>query len=424
MKISKREKVLLLIVVPVLITFLYYQFIYIKQSDVVKAIRSEKEKVELRYEEVMKNIKNLESKEEEVNTLKNNVTTKARSLYPDIIQEKIILEIDKLLSENNITSNIAFNQIEVAVVESMKANEARELESSLKDYVNNYSNSKSEENTTVNNENTDLNNTEASTETSEEATIESNSGEVKQDTTEQLKVSINFSSRYEDLKSFIKAIENYERKVVITNIAISSKDEDSITGSLNLEFHSIPKISGDDEEYLKWTLINVYGKENLFSGDVATGAYASSIEDESNDKYVNDFVILVKSALSEMPTLTMGKAKDDLRETYLTADNNDIEEASITLDEVDGKIYYKYNTSSSYYPSDSTNGKEFTPNSEDVVIEITSEKRDDISDKSGLKLNVINNTSKTIKVLIKNDDSENPRVEVISKGDNIKVTNE
>lgn len=424
MKISKREKVLLLILIPILITFLYYEFIYIKQSDVVKAKRSEKEKVELRYEEVMKNIRNLESKEEEVNTLKNNVTTKARSLYPDIIQEKIILEIDKLLSENNITSNIAFNQVEVAIVESMKPNEVKEVESSLNDYVNNYGASKSEENTTVNNENTDLNNTEASTETSEEATTESNSGEVKKDTTEQLKVSINFSSSYEDLKSFIKAIENYERKVVITNIAISSKDEDSITGSLNLEFHSIPKISGDDEEYLKWTLINVYGKENLFSGDVATGAYASSIEDESNDKYVNDFVILVKSALSEMPTLTMGKAKDDLRETYLTADNNDIEEASITLDEVDGKIYYKYNTSGSYYPSDSTNGKEFTPNSEDVVIEITSEKRDDISDKSGLKLNVINNTSKTIKVLIKNDDSENPRVEVISKGDNIKVTNE
>lgn len=412
MKISKREKILLLILLPILITFLYYQFIYTKQSDALKAKRSEKESTELRYEEVMKNIKSLDVKEEEVNTLKNNVTTKAGILYPDIIQEKIILEIDKLLSENNITANIGFSQLEVAAVESMKPSEVKSLESSLSEYVDKYNNFNDKENT------------EASTEVSNENTTESNTAESQKDTTEQLKVSLNFSSTYEDLKGFIEAIENYERKVVITNIAISSKDENSITGSLNLEFHSIPKISGDDEEYLKWALINVYGKENLFSGSVATGAYASTIEEQANDKYANDFVILVKSSLSELPSLTMGKAKDDLRETYLTADNNDIEEASITLDEVDGKTYYKYNTSTSYYPSDSKNGKEFTSNSENIVIEITSEKRDDVDDKSGLKLNVINNTNKKVNVIIKNDDSENPRVEVISKGNNINIANE
>ena len=428
MNISKREKVLLLILLPVLITFLYYQFIYTKQSDSVKLKRSEKEEIQLRYDEVMKNIKSLESKEEEINKLKNNVTTKAISLYPDIIQEKIILEVDKLLIENNIVANIGFNEVEVTTVENMNSDEPLEMESSLKEYVNSYNNLKSKENTYESNEDESTKNREVSeeniTDISGETTTETNSGESQKDTTEQLKVSINFSCSYEDLKSFIEDIENYERKVVITNIAISSKDEDKLTGSLNLEFHSIPKISGDDEEYLKWTLINVYGKENLFSGEVATGAYAASIEDEVSDKYINDFAILVKSSLSELPTLTMGKANDDLRETYLTEDNNDIEEASIAFDEVDGKTYYKYNTSNSYYPSDSSNGKEFTSNSEDIVIEITSEKRDDISDKSALKLNVINNTNKKVKVIIKNDDSTNPRVKVISKGNTVNITNE
>ena len=411
MKISKREKKLLSILIPILIAFLYYQFIYIKQSEKVKVKRSEKEVVESRYEEVMKNIKNLQVKEEEVNTLKNTVTTKAEVLYPKIIQEKIILEIDKLLSENNITSNIGFSQLEVSSVETMKPSEVNEIESSLSEYVDSYNNFKNEENT------------EISTEVSSESKSESNTDESNKDTTEQLKVSLNFSSTYEDLKGFIDDIENYERKVVITNIAISSKDQNSITGNLTLEFHSIPKISGDDEEYLKWSLSNIYGKENLFSGSTATGAYAQTIEEVVSDKNINDFVILVKSSLSEMPSLTMGKAKDDLRETYLTSDNNEVEEASITLDEIDGETYYKYNTSTSYYPSNSDNGKEFKPNSEDIVIEITSEKRNDITDKSGLKINIINNTNKRVNVIIKNDDSENPRVEVISKGDNINVTN-
>ena len=159
MKISKREKILLLILLPILITFLYYQFIYTKQSDALKAKRSEKESAELRYEEVMKNIKSLDVKEEEVNTLKNNVTTKAGILYPDIIQEKIILEIDKLLSENNITANIGFSQLEVAAVESMKPNEIKGLESSLSEYVDNYNNINNQENT------------EASTDTSNELSL-------------------------------------------------------------------------------------------------------------------------------------------------------------------------------------------------------------------------------------------------------------
>ena len=400
MKISKREKYLLLILVPLLILFLYYKFIYTKQSAILRLRKEEKAQIEEKYKKAMADISNLESREEELINLKNKVNDKSKILYPDIIQEKIILEIDKLLKENNISGNIAFSPIEVAVVENMTFDENIKEESSLKELVDEYDNNSKEE-------------------VVEESSENSDSGA----TSEQLKVTISFTSTYENLKKFIQAVEDYERKIVITNIAITSKSEKEISGSFNIEFHSVPKLSGEDEEYLNWSLNDIYGKDNLFGNGQATGAYATTIEDATSEKDINDFLMMVKSSTSELPTLTIGKAKDDLRETYVTADNEKIEEVSITFDEVDGKLYYKYNTSSSYYPQNSSQGKEFTTKSDDIVIEITSENRVNASDNSGVKLTVTNNTSKNVEVIIKNDDKSNPRISVISKGNTINVTN-
>lgn len=399
MNMSKREKYMLLILIPILIVFLYYKFVYIKQSEALKVKREEALQVEEKYNKAMADIENLDLKEEELQDLKNKVNDKSKILYPKIVQEKLILEIDKLLKENSITGNIAFSPIEVAVVEHMTIEESIKEESSLKDLVDKYDNNSVEEN--------------------EGSTSESgNSGA----TSEQLKVTITFSSTYENLKKFIKAIEDYDRKIVITNIAISSKSDKEVSGSFNIEFHSVPKLSGEDEEYLNWSLSDTYGKENLFGSGNATGAYASTIEEATSEKDINDFLVMVKSSTSELPTLTIGKAKDDLRETYLTADNEKVEEASITFNEVDGKLYYKYNTSKSYYPENTSQGKEFTSKSENIVIEITSESRVNASDNSGLKLTVTNNTSKNVEIVVKDDDKSNPRVTLVSKGNTINVT--
>ena len=402
MKISKKEKYMLLVLISLLIIFLYHNFVYVKQSTILKAKKEEAMQIEEKYNKAMNDIQNLSLKEEELADLKNKVNDKAQILYPEIIQEKIILEIDKLLKENSITGNIGFSPIEVAPVERMVIEDTLNEESSLKDLVDKYDNKEqnmSSEDSTNSSEATD-----------------------SQLTIQQLKITITFTSTYENLKKFIKAIEDYERKLVITNIAISSKSDKEISGSFNLEFYSVPKLSGQDEEYLEWTLNDTYGKENLFGSGNATGAYASTIEEATSEKDINDFLVMVKSSTSELPTLTIGKAKDDLRETYLTADNEKVEEASITFNEVDGKLYYKYNTSKSYYPENTSQGKEFTSKSENIVIEITSESRVNASDNSGLKLTVTNNTSKKVEIVVKDDDKSNPRVTLVSKGNTINVT--
>lgn len=420
MKISKREKYLLGILVALIIVFVYYQFIYTKQVKKLNEKRNQKAQVEEKYNVVMKDIESLEVKESEVKTLKLDVTEKSKKLYPIIMQEKIIIELDKLLNDNGLSGNIAFSPIEVSPVEEMKSEEIFKDESSLKEFIDQY-----EGNAEYSAENSNTSNSESFQ--SEEST-EINGGvtsnkEGNKSTSEQLKVAINFNGSYTNLKSFIAAVENYNRKIAITNISITAKSQDELSGVMSLEFHAVPKLSGEDKEYLEWTLKNVYGKDILFSNGSASGAYANTIEEQSTKENSKDFVMMVKSPLSELPTITIGKAKDDLRESYITSDNEKIEDVEITFDEVGGKTYYKYKTSNSYYPKEDTlQGKEFTAKSSDIVIEILSEKRSGTSDNSGVKLSVINNTTKKIEIIVKNDDTSSPRVSITSKGNTVNVT--
>lgn len=408
MKISKRENFLLGILIALLIIFAYYQFIYTNQVEKLNKKREEKTQIEEKYNGVMKDIGNLDNIEEDLKALKVSISDKAEKLYPIIMQEKIIIEIDKLLNDSKLSGNIAFSPIEVSVVESMKAEEIEKAESSLKELVDEYEGDEASSGKSTNNE-VDGESTESSSENIA--------------TSEQLKIAINFNGSYENLKNFISAVEKYDRKIVITNISITANSQDNLSGVMNLEFHAVPKLSGEDEEYLEWTLKNVYGKDILFSSSEATGAYSSTIEEQNNEEDLKDFVMMLRTPSSELPTLTMGKAKDDLRESYIYSDNEKTEEVEITFDEIDGKTYFKYNASSSYYPKDeSSYGKEFTPKSKDIVVEILSENRNGDSDNSGIKLSIINNTSKNVEVIIEDDDTFNPRVSVISKGNTVNIT--
>lgn len=408
MKISKRENFLLGILIALLIIFAYYQFIYTNQVEKLNKKREEKTQIEEKYNGVMKDIGNLDNIEEDLKALKVSISDKAEKLYPIIMQEKIIIEIDKLLNDSKLSGNIAFSPIEVSVVESMKAEEIEKAESSLKELVDEYEGDETSSGKSTNNE-VDGESTESSSENIA--------------TSEQLKIAIKFNGSYENLKNFISAVEKYDRKIVITNISITANSQDNLSGVMNLEFHAVPKLSGEDEEYLEWTLKNVYGKDILFSSSEATGAYSSTIEEQNNEEDLKDFVMMLRTPSSELPTLTMGKAKDDLRESYIYSDNEKTEEVEITFDEIDGKTYFKYNTSSSYYPKDeSSYGKEFTPKSKYIVVEILSENRNGDSDNSGIKLSIINNTSKNVEVIIEDDDTFNPRVSVISKGNTVNIT--
>ena len=70
--------------------------------------------------------------------------------------------------------------------------------------------------------------------------------------------------------------------IAITNVTITATSDSILSGTMNLEYHGVPKINDADREYLKWTLKNTYGKEDLFSSGAASGVY-SIIEEKEED---------------------------------------------------------------------------------------------------------------------------------------------
>ena len=197
---------------------------------------------------------------------------------------------------------------------------------------------------------------------------------------------------------------------------MSEKSLEEVKGSINMIVYAVPKIDGEISEYLKWTLNNTYGKSQPFNLGSAVGNGIKSTTDMS------DFKVSVKSETSELPTIIMGKANDMLKTTYAYGDGNSEQSAEMVLTKKDDKYYYKYKTTNDKIPTNYDNlGNEFVPNSENIVLDILSESRSTSNDKSGLKLKIVNNTDKLVKVNISGDDVKDPRVSIDGDSKNISV---
>ncbi|NFF81013.1 pilus assembly protein PilO [Clostridium botulinum] len=390
MKISKKERIMLCILAIVIVGFIYYQFIYLNQTSRIKDKSKTKNELEQKYNKTIETINSLESRKSDIKVLNTKVSDKSTSFYPTISQEHLILELDKLLKDSGLEGGFIFNKIEVTGVPKTEKSQEDLKESTITEMTEKYNN---EVNENTPNEN-------------------------KKDV-EQIKLELNFSGSYASLDLFLNSVRNYERKIVVNSITITQKTIDEVTGTIGLEVYAMPKVDGDLQKYLNWTLNNTYGKLSPFSLD---GSVGNILEDD--EKTDSDFLVSVKSITSELPSIIMGKSNDKSKATYVYANNNDVEEAEIIIIKSDDKYYYKYKTSNGSFPvSYGGVGQEFTPSSDNINIKILSEGRVNSDDKSGLRISVVNKTDRLVNVEIDNDDSENARVTVNGDGKNISVTN-
>lgn len=409
MNMNKREKYLLGILVAVIISFGYYKLIYIKQSEKLKVKIEERNVLKEKYDNTVNSINSLDDKRKEVETLAETLVEKTSNLYPEIMQEKIILELDSMLNESNLQANIVFSETEVKAIEKLNNSQEIIYNSTVQDLVYEYNGQ-------------GVTKTETKEESSEDSaeTIETTEAtEITEATVEEMQVAIKFNGGYEDIKTFIGELEKNARLIAVTNITITATSDSILSGTMNLEYHGVPKLNDADSEYLKWTLKNVYGKEDLFSSGAASGAYA--VTEETQDKAINDFVMILKSIDSEMNSFSMGLAEDETNSSIISSSDKD-EEVEITLNEENGELYYKYKTLTSSYPLDYNSENKFESKSEDIVINILSEKRTTESDINKVKLRVINNTTKNVEIILEKDDSENPRIDITTEGNKVNIT--
>lgn len=408
MKVSKREKFLLGVLVLIIICTAYYKLVYERQYAKLQEIKQEESELNKKYNEMLSNINTITKNKSDIKILRDSIGSKSMLLYPKIYQDRIIIELNKILNNAGIKGSLTFSEVTVSPIEAYFSEVADPKEQpSLEQVVEESSKEKTKEDVGEKLEETK--------ELGEDQATKRDEGESTGNKVEQMKVSVSFNGTYKNVAKFVKLISEYERILAMPNINITASGNDEVSGTLDLEFYSIPKINPyEDSKYLKWTFDEEYGKENPFL-EGSQSSMASRTSEENN--YV--LIMALKGVNSDLPSLTLGKENDLTRESYIYNDENKKVDVEIEVNKEGGKYYIKYKTEKSSYPSDySKNGIELrNVDEENINIAIYSSKRIGIDDKVGANIKVINNANdKKVSLTIIDDDKTSPRVQITPEG--------
>ena len=400
MRLSKREKILVILLALFLVAVAYYELVFLNQRKKLTALREEKETLESTYNSMTKSIGTMAENETKIKISRDSIEAKSMKLYPNIYQDKIIIEINDLLSEAGIKGNLSFSEVEVSPVAKyfgVEGESSKETvgEPSLKESV--------EEIRDLDKEN--------KVETKEKKTESKGEGTKTEELlVDQMQVTVDFSGAYEDTTKFIKLVSDYARLVAVPNITLVATGDDNVAGTLNLEFYSIPKFTDEDKKYLDWTLDNTYGKANPFKS-------GSSILAPEEKEQTSQLSMSINGNNSDLPSMALGKTDDSTRDTYIYFDKNDKVDVNVDISEEDGKFYVKYKTKDSSYPSNyEGKGVQVDPGTGRIKMDIYSTSRGGAEDKVGVNLNISNTASKIAEINIIDEDKSNPRVVVQPSG--------
>jgi type IV pilus assembly protein PilO len=396
MRINKREKILLLVLVIVVLGYLFYNFIYLSNEEKIANLEAELEVKNTQVNELMQSIeesKNLNSKFKELNF---EISDMSKIYLPDLDQEKLIVFIDKKIEEYNIeTSNISFTDDSVITInKEQSSNEAgyRYRLEELKDiYFNNIVDNQGGE--------------------------ENQEGQLSQSNADNLQINLNFNSDYYDLLDFINDMQNNQFEITLSNLALTVGENNIIGGTISMDFYSIPKLH--EHDYMDWVWVDSIdsGRSNPF--------YESDVQRDQYWTTRYDFIMNVNPISSDLPTVTLGEVGDYNRESYVYVDRNGVEVVDVEIMQDGENYYYKYKTSMESYPLNyEEEWIEFVPENEYISMQVNSEPRSGADDESGVELNIVNESDIIFYVNILNEDIINPRIEYEESGNVVFRVNE
>lgn len=397
MKIKNNEKIVVTAVLSILVGLSYYNFSYKNQKEKLENLNQEKTQCEDKLNSIKRAINVIPKKEMEIKILKSKIGDLSTRFYPKIIQEKLILEIDKLMVNSNIIGNISFSDItngdEGKKGEDKKESSSDELGKAVSVYKSS----------------------------------EKDKDEQGAKSLECMKMTIGFKGKYTDVLNFIKSIDEYAKKIAFTNLTLSQTGVNEVNGSMALSFYALPKIDDKELDYFNWVLNNEYGKVNVFDS-ASVLATKESIENAAitekgiEKEKVYDFIMSLKPIQSDLPTVILGRAKDTSKNSYVYGDNAKEEKVEIYLSQVDGKYYFKYKTTRGSYPLNfEGKGEEFTVKGDDLNLKIYSTKRLSEKDLSSADIQIYNDTNKTLNVVIEDEDTNSPRAKITGNSGSIEV---
>ncbi len=406
MKITKREKILLIVLSIILLGFLYNKFVLLNQIEKIKTLQVQKTDYTEKVSQIQAKIASKDKKQLEIKVLNSKIIDKTSRLFPSMEQEVIIIMLDKMFENSKLQGDVvSFSEIsdDKLVAGNIEKKNDVAVDNVLNKLVENYNNIGSDKKVIETQK--DSKTTEKTIEKTTEKTADIASAN-------KMQVTISFKGNYSGFLAFIKQVESFKKKIIINKINLAASEDNAISGNVILDFYAIPKFN--EEDYFPWKFQMTSGKDNPFEGAVTS----VNVTETKKVEVKNDFVMSAKPITSDLPTIRIGKAEDNSRSSYIYADNRGMEEVEFHFSKKGDKYFYKYKTSIEAYPKDANNVNEFVLSSENINLEIFSQKRGGETDLAGANIKIFNDTDKTVVVNVQNDDTVKPRVNILKeKGD-------
>ncbi|MCB2359925.1 hypothetical protein [Clostridium estertheticum] len=418
MKVTKREQVLIGVLLIVLLCYGFYNFVFLKQNQKITELKASKDSYSQKWELAKSKITSENERKEQYKNLNSKILNATSILFPSLEQEKIIVLLDKMIKDSNLKADVlSFSEVSSGnnFVDTTKAvnneDKSKNTTNELDKLVNDFNGtSKNETNSTASKKTNDL------------MIIG----------TYKMEVTLKFKGVYDELISFIEQVENYDKKIIIKSITLTGAEGSEVSGAIILDFYGVPKLNNNDD--FKWDYKRPNGSENPFFQSPTTPTINNEITVKNGDKIVakdestvanddskSDFVLYAKPKTADLHTVTIEKGKDESKLSYIYADNAGVELVEFYFTQIGTKYFYKYKASKGTYPKDFSKPIEFVPMGGNIALDIFSQKRGLGSDLSGVNIKITNDTDKKVDVDILDDDKTKPRVKILKQIGDISV---
>lgn len=208
-----------------------------------------------------------------------------------------------------------------------------------------------------------------------------------------------YDSGYSEFKDFLKYIMDYHDRMVITELEASYSGEmELVSGTFTLSQYALKGEGRNKVQYLEPNMIQ--GTTNVFKQ--ASGVF------DVEETYTPDFFILLNQPEADVDAIVVGQSNDVTEGSYLTSSKNDAQEVNIYFEGEGGEYNAYYEIGKEKFDEE---GIDFHKEG-NIELRIISSARLDEDDDVEISLNIINETDCIVKVKTENDDDEDPRVTI------------
>ncbi|MGP1598979.1 hypothetical protein [Peptoanaerobacter stomatis] len=241
MKISSREKNLLVLLAAVLVAYLFFSFVYTPQSEKIQSLKQSQQDKQVEYEQKQAMISSETSVDSDIASTKKKLFTVAKSYFGNVDQEDIIVILNDFAQKANLDiKSIKFMEPVKTSLSELGVGTTVQQQAEVP----------------ANGENTDVspqdNDNQEQTETS---TSDGNGDVSSQDNISQEQaesstsdnittrsVDIDFEAGYDNLMDYLIEVGNYEKYISISSMNLNSSDEIPLSGTISMNFYCIDSV--------------------------------------------------------------------------------------------------------------------------------------------------------------------------------------